>query len=71
MISSELSLKWFAMHKILTRDLGMRKRPMSHGSFHQCIFGRQKQYCGSLAPVTSFYSLAQKQLENVPFLFFG
>jgi hypothetical protein len=35
MISSELSLNWFTVLQILTRNLGMRKRPMSHGSFHQ------------------------------------
>jgi hypothetical protein len=29
MISSELSLNRFTIHQILTRDLGMRKRPMS------------------------------------------
>jgi hypothetical protein len=35
MISSELSLNRFTVHLILTRDLGMRKLAMSHGSFHQ------------------------------------
>ena len=27
-----------------------RQRPLSHGSFHQWIFGRKKHFCGSSAP---------------------
>jgi hypothetical protein len=35
MISSGLSLNRFTVHQILTRDLGVRRCPMSHGSFRQ------------------------------------
>jgi hypothetical protein len=35
MISNELSLNRFTIHQILTRDLVMRRRPMSHVSIHQ------------------------------------
>jgi hypothetical protein len=34
MISSEPSLNRFTVHQILAWDFGMRKRCMSHGSFH-------------------------------------
>jgi hypothetical protein len=34
MISSEFSLNRCTVHQILTRDFGMRKRPMSHDSVH-------------------------------------
>jgi hypothetical protein len=49
MFSSEFILNRFTVHQTLTRDFGMRKRPKSHGSFHQSIFGRQKHICGSSA----------------------
>jgi hypothetical protein len=35
MISSEFSLNRFTEHQISTRDLGIRKLPMSHNSFCQ------------------------------------
>jgi hypothetical protein len=35
MTSSELNLNRFTVHQILTRDFGIRKNLMSHGSFHQ------------------------------------
>jgi hypothetical protein len=74
MINSELSLNRYTVHQILTWD--SRERPISHGSFHQWIIGRQKHSCGSSAP--SFIGSQSLWLiffpgskSRLPFWYFG